>query len=274
MKLSLYYPIFPFHVNQEFGDNTPCVQNYFIKPNYALGDATTCPVGYQKLYPLLGLKGHDGVDLLAGEQNCYASCEGRVTDVSYDTHRGLGVYVLTAYEYDIGLDKPYRLDIVYWHFKEDLVKVGDRVDVGTILGITDSTGASTGNHLHFEVIPVTMTTQGSTPAFPTNGYRGAIDPKPFFNGKYAEPGKTPYFNFPSDLRYGMWNYDVFQMQKMLKYENFFAHIPTGYYGDITKNAVKMWQFRHSVAPLEALIRLQGTIFGEGSRAFANEFYKP
>lgn len=273
-KLELYYPVFPFSINQNFGDNTPCVKDYLTgNPQYVMeNDDGTCPLGFQKLYPILGLKGHNGTDLFAGEQNCYAACEGVVTDVSYDPHRGLGVYVLTDQEYDIGLDKPYRLDVVYWHFKEDLVKVMDRVEVGHLLGVTDSTGASTGNHLHFEIIPVAITHSGSVPAFPNNGYAGAIDPVPFLNGRYANPMQNPKFSFQKDLHYGMWNSDVYAWQKMLRYENIFNHIPTGFYGEITRQCTYDWQVMHKVAPLEEVIRLKGMNVGPASRAYANTYY--
>ncbi len=45
------------------------------------------------------------------------------------------------------------VDIWYGHAYEALVSVGDQVQPGTPLSLMDSVGCSTGNHVHFEVLP-------------------------------------------------------------------------------------------------------------------------
>lgn len=275
-RLSLYYPVYPYHLNQHFGGNLPCVKNY-AQPNQDIvtgADDNTCPSGYVKLYPILGFKGHNGADLLAGEQVCFASCEGTVTQISLDPHRGLGVYVTSNEEYDIGLDKPYKVSMVYWHFKEDHVKVGDTIKVGDDLGITDSTGYSSGDHLHFEMIPVITNSYGVLfTAFPANGYQGAVDPIPFLNGQYANQSfSKPKFTFTKDLHYGSWGFDVYSLQQVLKYENLFPAIPIGIYGPITRQGVYDFQILHKIDSLPNLIKLQGMNVGILTRNYLNQNY--
>lgn len=71
---------------------------------------------------------------------------------------------------------------IYGHCLDDgaHVGVGQRVDEGQTLGLSGNTGASTGDHLHFEVLP--------------NGYvlnssmYGRINPAPLFTGSLSYAG--------------------------------------------------------------------------------------
>lgn len=220
----LYYPTYPYGVNQGFGNQTP-------------------------LYTSLGLLGHDGIDLSAGEQICSASLEGIVTQKSLDYSRGLGVYVTSDQAYEIGLDKPYRVAMVYWHFRQDDVSLGDKISVGDRLGITDNTGISSGNHLHFAMQPLIVAPHGGLVlAFPNNGYHGFVNPSGLWNGNYA-------FQFKKDLYFGMNNNEeVRVLQKVLDMQqtgNFYTEtlknviifqknnkiLTTGYVGPLTRAAL-------------------------------------
>jgi murein DD-endopeptidase MepM/ murein hydrolase activator NlpD len=64
----------------------------------------------------------------------------------------------------------------YLHFSELKVKKGNRVKAGQIIGLEGTTGASTGPHLHFEIR-----------TNPNYGMLGALDPKPFLDGKKQFP---------------------------------------------------------------------------------------
>jgi murein DD-endopeptidase MepM/ murein hydrolase activator NlpD len=73
------------------------------------------------------------------------------------------------------------------------VEVGDHVSVGELIGLTNNTGYSSGNHLHYEVQPMDKDAGGhpiltfaDPAAYPKGVIAGAIDPVPFFTGMYAK----------------------------------------------------------------------------------------
>lgn len=55
---------------------------------------------------------------------------------------------------------------------------------------------------------------------------------------------TPKFMFNMNLRMGMRNADVLQLQSRLAAEGYFSVAPTGYFGPITFAAVKAYQAAH------------------------------
>lgn len=71
-----------------------------------------------------------------------------------------------------------NVDVWYGHAKQSLVRPGDLVVPGQPVAIMDSVGCSTGNHVHYEVLPA-----GADP----NGC-GALNPWPYV---YRWPGAAP-----------------------------------------------------------------------------------
>jgi murein DD-endopeptidase MepM/ murein hydrolase activator NlpD len=67
-----------------------------------------------------------------------------------------GVVVLagrkSGYGKMVEIDHGYGIATRYGHNSKNLVKVGDRVKRGTLIGLVGSTGRSTGPHLHYEVL--------------------------------------------------------------------------------------------------------------------------
>lgn len=61
---------------------------------------------------------------------------------------------------------------LYAHLSEVKVKVGDKVKRGKVIGLSGSTGFSTGPHLHFGI--------KLKDADINNGYLGYSDPNPYF----------------------------------------------------------------------------------------------
>jgi murein DD-endopeptidase MepM/ murein hydrolase activator NlpD len=86
---------------------------------------------------------HQGLDIAnrTGTQ-IYAPASGRVT-ASGAVATGLGIAIV--------IDHGYGLQTRYGHLSKTLVKSGQRVKRGELIGLMGSTGHSTGPHLHYEV---------------------------------------------------------------------------------------------------------------------------
>lgn len=189
MKLSLYYPVKPFYFAQHFGDNIPCVKDFGLPTQTIVDgeDNKTCPVGYDKLYQKFGMSGHNGSDLHAEVQNVYAACGGTVIEKQTVPARGLGLGILTDTPVEIAPGVEHYMKIRYWHLKSFFKEVGDHVDAGDLIGISNNTGYSSGNHLHFEGQPMDKDAGGHPfLTYPNNGIGAAVDLEPFFTGEYAE----------------------------------------------------------------------------------------
>ena len=85
---------------------------------------------------------HNGIDLRAATGTpVYAVADGVVLEAK-DNPTGYGLYV-ALYHDDFGS--------LYAHLSQLLVKKGQQVKAGDIVGYSGNTGASTGPHLHFEI---------------------------------------------------------------------------------------------------------------------------
>ena len=86
---------------------------------------------------------HTGIDLVEPFGTpVYAADDGIVALVG-NTSSGYGNYVVIAHA--------GGLDTLYGHLSTSLVKVGQGVTQGTVVGLEGSTGNSTGAHVHFEL---------------------------------------------------------------------------------------------------------------------------
>lgn len=65
------------------------------------------------------------------------------------------------------------------------VELGDRVETGDFLGYCDSTGYSTGDHLHFELKPVGFKNGKMYNLLQNNGWYGSVDPAPYMHERFA-----------------------------------------------------------------------------------------
>lgn len=193
-RLRLYFPVRPIRVNQHFGDNNPCVKGFGTTQQIIINglDNNSCPIGYDKLYQHFGMPGHNGMDLATGVQNVYAAADGVVVEKQTVPARGLGLGILTNDPVSLDSFGEHFAKMRYWHLKSFFVEVGDTIIAGQLIGISNSTGYSSGNHLHFELQPMDKDAGGhpflafSGQAVPVGVIAGAIDAAPFFTGDFAD----------------------------------------------------------------------------------------
>ncbi len=101
------------------------------------------PYGY-RIHPIYGTKKfHSGVDLAApGGSPILAAADGVVTFAGWNG--GYGNCLM--------IDHGSGITTLYGHSSKLLVSKGQRVTRGQQVALVGTTGASTGNHLHFEVL--------------------------------------------------------------------------------------------------------------------------
>ena len=107
-------------------------------PYYTL----TSPFG-MRLHPVYGYyRMHNGVDLACAQGTpIYATRSGKVTQATYGKDAG----------YYVSLNHGDGFASVYMHMTHYIVKAGEYVEQGQVIGYVGSTGASTGAHLHFGI---------------------------------------------------------------------------------------------------------------------------
>lgn len=102
---------------------------------YPLSDARV-------ISPYGGARRHSGVDLKTKPNDeIYAAFDGEV--VASGPYYGYGNC--------IRIKHAYGLETLYSHQSKNMVKKGDKVKAGQVIGLTGRTGRATTEHLHFEV---------------------------------------------------------------------------------------------------------------------------
>jgi len=104
------------------------------------------------MYRIYGMKGHNGLDLRTkfaktplGHRYVRSMASGVVVEIGNQGRKGYGVFI--RIQHDDGSQT------VYGHLSKVYAPKGSRVkrtslERGTIIGLTDNTGKSTGSHLH------------------------------------------------------------------------------------------------------------------------------
>jgi len=131
-------------------------------------------LNFLDFYKKMGLLGHNGVDFRAFNGfTCYAAHSGTVLFSGKGSDGGIGVELW---------NKELDIKTIYYHFTDTTVIVGEQVQAGQIIGHCDNTGLyTTGDHLHFGLKFVDK--DGNTLNW-NNGFKGAIDPTPYFTMAY------------------------------------------------------------------------------------------
>ena len=97
--------------------------------------------GSKVISPYGGKRNHSGVDIkTVPNDDILAAFDGVVTRS--------GPYF--GYGNCIVIKHAYGLETLYSHQSKNLVKVGDKVKAGQVIGLTGRTGRATTEHLHFE----------------------------------------------------------------------------------------------------------------------------
>jgi len=259
--LELFYPLSNVIVTQRFGIN-----GEYYRANGIQTD------------------GHNGIDMLAYHgQPIYAPMDGTAY-YQEDAKEGHGVVIIsdTMYAYK-GAGAYFKA--ILWHFcdpeKEGRYEspiyvacdrkinsgVGIKVKAGDLVGFADSTGLSTGDHLHFGLKPIKSgraPSQGDMPDIgigewvnieQKNGYMGAIDPEPYFNGQFRV-NTLVSSPFQRDLYLGISGKDVQELQKYLNRKGYVVAKSgagskgkeTEYYGSLTQAAVRKLQMANGIYP--------------------------
>jgi murein DD-endopeptidase MepM/ murein hydrolase activator NlpD len=86
-------------------------------------------------------KFHAGVDIAASKQEVCSIMPGTIKEIGFDK-KGLGNYVKVSFSDFL---------ITYAHLKTSIGSEGDVIKAGDVIGISGSTGRSTGDHLHISV---------------------------------------------------------------------------------------------------------------------------
>jgi len=129
----------------------------------------TQPFGVNpQIYRRYGMPGHEGIDIRAPtNSNVYACADGEVYQVYTDAiHHAYGIHVRIQH------DDSYKT--IYAHLARPLVREGDPVVAGQVIGRADSTGNSSAAHLHLSLKRDGATARGET-TYP----KDIIDPTPF-----------------------------------------------------------------------------------------------
>ena len=138
----------------------------------------TQPFGANPLrYTPFGLAGHEGADIAAvSGSKIFCVAPGVVKAVqAEDGGHNYGIHVRVQHT--------GGYETIYAHLQSAAVTVGQIVAAGDLLGLADSTGNATGNHLH-----LTLKRRGATlPGYPNH----IIDPMPFLMALLTTPSHPP-----------------------------------------------------------------------------------
>ena len=135
------------------------------------------------IYRRFGLPGHEGLDIRAPlNANVYACADGTVSALNENPN---------AHNYGIHIRIQHRDGYltIYGHLARVLVQQGQVVAAGQKIGLANSTGNSTGSHLHLG-----LKKEGATANRLTGYPNDLIDPTPYlvWSGGRPDPLQQPY----------------------------------------------------------------------------------
>jgi len=168
--MKIYLPIDTHRKTQGFGENLACISRM---QKITTKRGSFCPVGYQDFYKSIGMKGHNGEDWacfykepiffpVAATKKGGGFMEWYSVEAS-DTAGGIGVDVISRESLLIDVlpeeagpharalwkaqNRYLRVKFRFWHM--DTAWKDRSVMLGEMIGLGDSTGASSGDHIHW-----------------------------------------------------------------------------------------------------------------------------
>ena len=187
-----------------------------------------------KVYLNLNMKGHNGHDwALPVGTPIKASHDGVVSFAGTDSMGGIGVELRSTQKYDFP-EGSFFIKTLYWHIRVGglVVKEGDVIRTGEVLGYSGNTGLSTGPHLHFAV---KLLNDDFTTINKNNGYLGATDQLRYMDYSPLKPISRP-------LKLNERSVEVVNLQKLFNYFGLFN--AADYYprfGRKTQDALAIFQ---------------------------------
>lgn len=128
-----------------------------------------CRKTYQQSF---GMKGHNGLDIaIPCGKRLYASHTGKVYLYTDPNGYGLAVFITGG-----------KYESVTAHMSRRVVKTGQTVKEGQLIGYSGTTGFSSGCHCHFGVRPI--------PYSRNNGFEGYVDPTPLIKEEEVTTKRT------------------------------------------------------------------------------------
>ena len=216
----------PF-LSQKWGENKACINIHNRK--ITATRSGKCPSGTMNFYKAMGLKGHNGQDNGTYFREpvffpVIADTEWKCK-IEKDHDGGIGLDVFSTKPILLKMLPPQAgeqareqfkkwggymyIKLRFWHAESNLVEHGDMVKVGDLIQLSDSTGASSGNHVHWSLKFVDK--EGIT-MDKNNGYYGAVDFTLWYENKFIL----------SELGLSL-NLDT--SQKLAKLTNILKHFP-------------------------------------------------
>ncbi len=183
--INLYRATRSANLTQPFGWNRAIVKlgadGQPLRPYQvrAIGDHDAVPEGWARFYTaVLGMLGHNGRDWAAwrGEPAYFSATDGNCgpieatcfTETDQDGGRGVDIVFQDP-------DAGAWWQLKEWHLLSATVYDGQKIKSGDQFGLCDSTGASSGDHLHDGLKPLNSSNLEDKAA-PDNGYTGAVNP--------------------------------------------------------------------------------------------------
>ena len=119
-------------------DHLPAISP--VDPRFPLGDGFK----YREVHPVLGIgRMHYGQDIkVPYGTRIYATGDGKVVEAGFNSG-GFGNYVI--------IDHGFGLQSIYGHLSKIEVPKDLNVKRGDLIGLSGSTGSSTGPHLHYQI---------------------------------------------------------------------------------------------------------------------------